>query len=248
MSFTSKCPRCDQPVTVPDGIDPGAEVRCPLCEVVYPLGEALAEVPPALIPVDPDAVRSPQLESGATTEPDGGSGEVEGATEVDPDLAGQASPAIDTGHTPVDTDALAAFSVQQSDDESGPVDLGAATWPRRKKNEKGAVRFILEVFGGGVLGLLIGYYVLCWILGPQHGLPKLPLPLLPHTMQATIDWFGGRQESDNSPRQASPGESDAPKRPSQSQPGSPQPRPREDDVTRPDVPPVRSPNERPDPE
>ena len=245
MSFTSKCPRCHQPVTVPDGIDPHAEVRCPLCEVVYLFGEALAEVPPALIPVDPDAVRSPQPESCATIkpdvvsepsqvpEPDGASEEVEGATEVDPDLAGQASPAIDTGHTPVDTDALAAFSVQQSDDESGPVDLGAAPRPRRKKNEKGAVRFILEVFAGGALGLLIGYYALCWILGPQHGLPKLPLPLLPHTMEATIDWFGGRQDPDNSPRQPSPEKSDAPKRPSQS---------------RPDVPPVRSPAEPPDPE
>ena len=52
MPILSKCPKCQQPVTVPDGIDPAGEVRCPLCDAEYPLSEAMASAPPALIPVD----------------------------------------------------------------------------------------------------------------------------------------------------------------------------------------------------
>jgi len=52
MPIISKCPKCEQAVTIPDGIDPQAAVRCPLCEVEFPLAEAMAGAPPALIPVD----------------------------------------------------------------------------------------------------------------------------------------------------------------------------------------------------
>ena len=51
MSFTSNCPKCQQPITIPDSVGPAALVRCPLCDEQYPLGEALALAPPALIVV-----------------------------------------------------------------------------------------------------------------------------------------------------------------------------------------------------
>ena len=55
MPSISKCPKCRQEVTIPDRVDQDAEVRCPLCAAVYPLGDATAEAPPALIPIDVDA-------------------------------------------------------------------------------------------------------------------------------------------------------------------------------------------------
>ena len=51
MSFTSNCPKCQKPITIPDSVGPAALVRCPLCDEQYPLGEALALAPPALIVV-----------------------------------------------------------------------------------------------------------------------------------------------------------------------------------------------------
>ena len=51
MSSVSKCPRCRQQVTIPEGVAAAMQVRCPLCSAEYPLSEALAAVPPALIPV-----------------------------------------------------------------------------------------------------------------------------------------------------------------------------------------------------
>ena len=51
MSSVSKCPKCRQQVTIPEGVAAAMQVRCPLCSAEYPLSEALAAVPPALIPV-----------------------------------------------------------------------------------------------------------------------------------------------------------------------------------------------------
>ena len=268
MSFTSKCPRCHQLVTIPDGLDPEHEVRCPLCVAVYPLCEALAEAPPALIAVDGGAAQGPgpdshaALKSDLDADPPGIEAEpsadqphaldaprkTDAGLGIDTAPADHPLPAIDTGQASVDTDALAALSVQQSDDDSGPDDLGAGTRPGRRKKGKGAIRFLAEVFGGGVLGLLIGYYVLCWILGPENRLPKLPLPLLPHTMEDTIDWFKGEREPDNSPPQPSPAGPGNPRREPQPQPRSPQPGPTEDDAGPPDVPPVGPPAEPSQPE
>jgi hypothetical protein len=36
---------------LPEGHDADAPMRCPLCQAEYPLGEALASLPPALIPL-----------------------------------------------------------------------------------------------------------------------------------------------------------------------------------------------------
>ena len=54
----SSCPKCNQPVSVPDGVDPGGRVQCPLCSQVFPLADALGPAPPMLIPVNGEAATS----------------------------------------------------------------------------------------------------------------------------------------------------------------------------------------------
>lgn len=43
MSRVATCPKCTQPVTVPEGLEPSATVRCPTCEAEYALAEVPAE-------------------------------------------------------------------------------------------------------------------------------------------------------------------------------------------------------------
>ena len=50
MPFTSSCPKCQKPVTVPDGVGAASLVRCPLCEVEFELREAMG--PPALVVIE----------------------------------------------------------------------------------------------------------------------------------------------------------------------------------------------------
>lgn len=52
MSIPSKCPQCDQPVRVPDGLSEQARVRCPMCSAEFSAGEALAGAPPLVIVLD----------------------------------------------------------------------------------------------------------------------------------------------------------------------------------------------------
>ena len=204
MSVISKCPKCQQPVTIHDGLDPGAEVRCPLCAAAYPLSDALAEAPPALIPVDPGAISGPAPDSEAMLESDlisepfhvpqsddlaGPSPETEPPAGAAPTLDAwqkvDAAPEIHTGavgptEAPADVETFAIAGEELGDLRE--LTDERLLRKRRRKTEKGIVRHAVEVIGGGLLGLLIGYYILCWVGPSSLDLPRLPLPLLPHTM------------------------------------------------------------------
>jgi len=69
MATISTCPKCLRMVTVPEGFEPGAAMRCPLCQAEYPLSEALASVPPALVPVGEAnaAAASVKIDTGLAT-------------------------------------------------------------------------------------------------------------------------------------------------------------------------------------
>ena len=203
MAIVSKCPKCQQQVTSPDGVAAEAEVRCPLCAVVYRLSEAMAEAPPALIPVDVGA-----------------------------------APQIDTGRTPVDAGALAAFGAEEAKGQYEPIDGRRSKHRRTKRrNEKSAARFLIEVFLGGIFGLTIGYYVACWA---GLDMPRFPLPLLPHTMH----WFTHAEKpGDDAPPPASE-KPDVPNR--HPQPRSEEPRPSEQTTVRPGTPPVPPPTTAPE--
>ena len=83
------CPRCLRMVTLPDGAEATALVRCPLCLAEYPRAEA---VPPALIivpnserPASPAAASAPL--SGLVTEPFFRQGPTIAPPAKDPDAA-----------------------------------------------------------------------------------------------------------------------------------------------------------------
>ena len=64
MAAISKCPNCQEPISIPLGVEVSASVRCPLCGAEYSLGVAMAMAPPELIPLP-----SSMVEPAAATEP-----------------------------------------------------------------------------------------------------------------------------------------------------------------------------------
>lgn len=58
MSTLTFCPECEAKVGVPDGTHPSAQVRCPLCEHEFTLGESVPDDVPELIVVDPGLVET----------------------------------------------------------------------------------------------------------------------------------------------------------------------------------------------
>ncbi|HUT11784.1 MAG TPA: hypothetical protein VMY42_14890 [Thermoguttaceae bacterium] len=205
MSIISNCPKCQQPVRVPDELDLATEVRCPLCEAEYLLSEAMAEVPPALIPIgQPQAVApvSESVEVGLIAETPLDEGPMldiwrtadatpqidTGAVAEDPSAI-DTGPAIDTGEESVDTGAFAGFG-EGGSGAAVPTTRPVTARPRTKRKQKSALRQILEIVLGGVAGLLIAVYIGSWC---GLGIPKLPLPFLPHTKH----WFQSGDESGN---------------------------------------------------
>ncbi len=177
MPAISKCPRCLQLVTLPEGVASDAEVRCPLCSETYPLSEAQAAVPPALIPVDKPSSEPPESEflvkSDLISEPFHVPGEkVEVVPQID---AGDE----ETPEEPVDAEAFSIREDEEPAHQNVPVTGSLARPRKRGKKSKSPFRTVVEVIGGGFLGVLISYYLLAWT---GFDVPEFPLPLLPHTM------------------------------------------------------------------
>jgi len=257
MAIISECPKCEGVVTIPDGVDPDATVRCPLCEAEYPLSEALAAAPPALIPVEIPAA------GGRGEAPETAAAAVEQAPDLDVwkkvdevpefDLEGSAAPGGGV-------ESFTGFDVQPAAEQAEsavepaiepaaePAAAPAAKpRPRRKRKSKSAMRQMIEAVVGGFAGLLIGYYLLCWFGGSRVDLPKLPLPFLPHTMKKPADA--------DQPAAAKPDAGS--QKPAAAKPEQPKPRPKQqpaDNVApsqppaSPDGPPVAEPKPKPLPD
>jgi hypothetical protein len=154
-------------------------VKCPLCAAEYTLQEALAEMPPMLIVLDPGPVDScvmseaavgagaegcstgmlPQVEFPDSEEEGGGLPHFAD----DEDVEGRVSLGDEA---PAEGGAMlgGAFG---ADEEEGDADAQAtpAVLKARRRAPKsgGGIGEMIKAVGGGVVGLSIGYYILLWL-------------------------------------------------------------------------------------
>jgi hypothetical protein len=220
MSTISKCPKCHELVTIPEGVAAGAAVRCPLCRAEYALSVVLDAIPPTLIPVEPrippaglgemaDAAREAAVpaEFGrtavvapATAGPVLQSWErLAAAADL---AAAEAAPApAETAETDLEPALFGGFAREAAEVSSEKkarrgAEVLAAPFPPRRRRRSGAktspLRKLVGIIGGGVLGLAIGYYLLNWIGGPRFDFLQVYLPGVPHTYRHS-------SESDSSP-------------------------------------------------
>ncbi len=212
MSFVSKCPKCRQPVMIPDGVDAAARVRCPLCAVIYPLREALAQGPPALIPVDTNVMGGLKPDSEALVKSDlvsepyhvPDADDVVEPSEAETETPPGEGPELDVWHKveetpqietgPADETSAATegrrapvdtevFAFVGEEEPEGEPAAGAAGRPRRRKKEKSLAKEMLGVVVGGFFGLAAAYYALNWLGGPRFDFLKVYLPGVPHTVR-----------------------------------------------------------------
>jgi hypothetical protein len=185
MATISSCPRCSQLIAFPEGYAADAPMRCPLCQSEYPLDQALALVPPELIPVAEPAeteMESPEPEDAAPP-PDTATDFLAGLAR----LEAYSSPIPAEAESDVETAAAKETVLSETEpfspiitEESEATDQMPLPSRHRRKS-KSALRMLLETILGGVAGLLIAYYALWWIRGERCGLPRIHwLPFLPH--------------------------------------------------------------------
>ena len=142
------CPRCDDPVSLPDHASPQATVRCPLCQETFAITDILASLPPALIVVE-----------------DPGADADEPSTPVVVDEAADAP--VFPGPITEAPSPAEPFSIQSSS-VAAPTSPTAARGgrtgykPRARKQKNPAIE-VTKIVLGGIAGLVIAQLILWWI-------------------------------------------------------------------------------------
>ncbi|MGA2033996.1 MAG: hypothetical protein ABSG68_17245 [Thermoguttaceae bacterium] len=187
MSFTSKCPKCQEQVTVPAGLEPEAVVRCPVCAVEYPLSEALALAPPALIIVSrPAAASLPTVEEVAAEDMP----LVEAPEVVDEEvhfrLAGESEQLAEPSEPAAaeeEVDFVALTGQAKPEGAAPPAMPGEAPAPRRRRRprEPHPIRMGIGMLISGALAIAVGYYLANFFGGSQYDIWHIYLPGVKHT-------------------------------------------------------------------
>jgi hypothetical protein len=148
----SNCPKCAGQVTMPGDGKADWQVKCPLCDQQFSLGEMLEKLPPALIVISaPSAVAARADDEFATL------------------FAGEAERGAGGDIFELDTGAGEAPSFTVAGEQAGSGVATASSvstvtaLPRRKKKEKNVVAELAKIVLGGVAGLLIGFFLLLWV-------------------------------------------------------------------------------------
>ena len=152
---TVNCPKCEELVRMPANASAQALVQCPLCVEEFELSMALDRLAPMLVVLsDPEAADT--------------------LTELDGDVAAPNFSFDEPASEPA-SDPAFAFE-DGSAEKSGSV---AARRARSQRHQKSAVKEMIKVVVGGVIGLSIGQLILWWLPGdlkrdPIDLGPKIP--------------------------------------------------------------------------
>ena len=233
MPFTSSCPKCQKPVTVPDGVGAASLVRCPLCEVEFELREAMG--PPALVVIEARTddgqpmvpVPVPVGAEMALAEAQPAAADL---SDDDHWAAGWAS-ADETAvaehaegeHAEGESDAAVFGAItgklppaEGGDGVSLPprlpgVEGGEAAEPLRRRRRRPRQEHPIRVFFGCIISALLAGAVAYWGVnffgGAKNDMLKIRLPFCSHTYQYWCWWTPWHWQAPpprRSPRRSSP--------------------------------------------
>ena len=178
------CPDCRDQVSLPDGLSPQAELRCPLCESRFRFEQVASDVPPAVVVLSNDG--EPAAVSSGTSSESGFAINFANSGAAEPDTAGD-------------------FSFGASDDNASNATASSAAKPsasvtRRRgagdKPSKNVVFEGLKIVLGGLLAFPLVQLGVWWLAG------KDPLALGPQVAEyapfvVPASLRGGEEENDD---------------------------------------------------
>jgi hypothetical protein len=202
MPQISTCPRCRLQVSLPERTSPAAQVKCPLCSAEYTLQDALNELPPMLIVLDPGPVESsvmseacvgaaadacstgmlPEVQFPAE-EGEGGlphfadDDDIESRVSLGDEAPGEGGAMIGSGDGDEPECDLGSHGVGLDTSSNGET----AAASRRGSGKQGGVGEFVKAILGAVIGLTIGYLILLW-------LGRDPVKLKPY-FDAYVPWI-----------------------------------------------------------
>ncbi|HEY4759292.1 MAG TPA: IBR domain-containing protein [Thermoguttaceae bacterium] len=186
MPTISTCPRCSRFITIPEHLEAAALVACPFCGAEFPLGDAMALIPPELIPVKGTGSVCQNGPEGATHKPNlspylpfAFSPLALGAEGPEHDRAVEEIAAAEEDH--FDAEVFAGITKQPVATGEKPPGRVEPQFNRRRvqRKPKSAVRIFIEIIIGGLVGITVAYVALAWIMGSRFDLPRPPKALQP---------------------------------------------------------------------
>lgn len=196
MSAVVDCPACHESLELPDEFLDG--VVCPHCEAAFLLklvllnddGEEMPSGPTGLSVTDASAAAAGSAGHATMS----GSGDVsgpgslqvttDGTSKNDSDSKKPSSSEPNKASADADDESPWAGMggvVASTNAEPGDKDsMSAKAARQRKKKGPGLLVQAIGVFGGGAVGLYLGYWLLNFFGGPQFYFVKLPLPFVSH--------------------------------------------------------------------
>lgn len=229
MSTHCQCPRCSDPVTLPDGYAGDATVRCPHCEAEYSLDEAMQNAPPMLIIVNPGSTVPVEPEVNVPLMADSEAAGLDKLPETDagvdigmpwspdgaaddgvPDIvrAEDGTPAIGRGMGDPATDdtGFGDFSPSVSSSVSSTPTASA-----KKKKKSNPISQAIQVLFGLVMAVVIVYYILNLIPSKREEWDKnIYLPFLSHTHDSEHFGYSWFWSEDANQDDETPGETETP--------------------------------------
>ncbi|MDP6466988.1 MAG: hypothetical protein QF918_04590 [Pirellulaceae bacterium] len=170
---TVNCPKCDEQVRMPANASAEARVQCPLCVEEFELAEALDRLAPMLVVLnDPgaaDAAFSPSKKTFSGTDlVTDSNGEGKTATQE-----------FSFEDSSTEPDSAPAFAFEDGSVTSGSAGTVTTRRARSQRPQKSAIKEMVKIVGGGVIGLTIGQLILWWLPGdykrdPIELGPKVP--------------------------------------------------------------------------
>ena len=165
------CPKCNEPVRVPDDCSPSDQLRCPCCREEFPASAVNEQLPPMLEVVSSDAA---DAAGAGPTEAGPAESEMTEVTEASEGNGGgweKLADLAEASDSPEEADG-GAFSFDTGDD-AGATN-SAAVRAARYPNKNPAVEFA-KIAAGGVLAVPIALFILLWLgrdvlnVGPTIG-------------------------------------------------------------------------------
>lgn len=191
-----RCPHCAQSVAVPESALPTSDVRCPHCEAEYPLGEPAVDSVPELIVVRGGAEPLPQHEAAFSAHGAGPSTPVESDSDDSPGIDFAPAEGPDSpSHADAPSHEEVAWGTDHGesaesdegaigeDDDDGSDTSVAAARPRKapkKRRGPGPLGHLIGIVLSGILGLVIGYFILRFFFPKNDALISLEQKIAPY--------------------------------------------------------------------
>jgi len=197
------CPKCQDKVTVPEGVSEQSKVSCPLCREDFELTEIFQELPPLLILLDPPIEESGVSPESTTELPvaDDSSTDEVSAEDSDSEVDIITVPGEDVSDSEGTVGQAGAFNFTDTETEEAGTAKPIRKLRQSKSNAENPIVTMIKIGLGGLMAAPLAQLILWWAFAkdPVKLGPKVS-PYVPWVVPKSLRGAGSSQVPTNMDR------------------------------------------------